>query len=149
MLYISQVEKQAQLTSTSSLSSSTLSTGTTTTSAAAASNISEPSQSSLLSPINKTKPSTTTQSVENAATVASASVLNQTTFPNVPAIKYQQQSASVPPLIPGYSFGYNAMMSKYCSKLHMNLKASTRRSFYLNNNNNINKTKILLISRQR
>lgn len=116
LLLISQVEKQAQLSSTTSHSSSTFITGTTTSSATAVSNISEPSQSSLLSPINKTKPSTTSQSVENLASVANSSVLNQTTSPNVPANKYQQQSSNVTPLIPGFPFGYNAMMSKYCLK---------------------------------
>lgn len=107
-----QVEKQAQATSNTSFMSSIAHSTSASNVSTVTINVPEPSQPSLLSPSNKTKQSTTSQSVENLAAGTSVPVLNSATSPAIPANKYQPQSNSTP-LIPGYSFAYNAMMSMY------------------------------------
>lgn len=103
--FILQVEKQAQLTA----SAASFTSSAHLSSNLAFNNQSESSsQSSLLSP--KAELNATNQSGESV--LAGTNISMATTSPIGTANKYQQ-SSNAAPLIPGYSFAYNAMSSTY------------------------------------
>lgn len=70
-----------------------------------------PSNSLLVSPSNKAKPSTTGPAIVNTAAGHSVSLPNQATALSMPSNKSQPQPNTTP-LIPGYPFGYSVLMSK-------------------------------------